>query len=81
MAIYIGRGANDMKGGVACFISAISTFLSKNKKFKGSISIIIAADEETTGLGTPAVMKYLEKEMKKLIFLLLENLHQINQLG
>ena len=44
-----GRGSQDMKGGIACFISAISKFI-KNKKFKGSISIIIAADEETTGL-------------------------------
>ena len=51
-----GRGSQDMKGGIACFISAISIFV-KNKKFKGSISIIIAADEETTGLGTPAVIR------------------------
>jgi len=62
-----GRGAQDMKGGIACFISAISTFI-KNKKFKGSISIIIAADEETTGLGTPAVIKYLKKRREKIDF-------------
>jgi len=62
-----GRGAQDMKGGIACFISAISTFI-KNKKFKGSISIIIAADEETTGLGAPAVIKYLKKRREKIDF-------------
>jgi len=62
-----GRGAQDMKGGIACFISAISTFI-KNKKFKGSISIIIAADEETTGLGTPAIIKYLKKRREKIDF-------------
>ena len=62
-----GRGAQDMKGGIACFISAISTFI-KNKKFKGSISIIIVADEETTGLGTPAVIKYLKKRREKIDF-------------
>ncbi len=62
-----GRGAQDMKGGVACFISAISKFLAK-KKLKGSISIIISADEETTGLGTPAVMKYLRKKNEKIDF-------------
>ena len=49
-----------MKGGIACFISAISKFI-KDKNFKGSISIIIAADEETTGYGCPAVLKYLKK--------------------
>ena len=62
-----GRGSQDMKGGIACFISAISNFI-KNKKFKGSISIIIAADEETTGLGTPSVIKYLKKRREKIDF-------------
>ena len=62
-----GRGSQDMKGGIACFISAISKFI-RNKKFKGSISIIIAADEETTGFGTPAVIKYLKKRREKIDF-------------
>ena len=62
-----GRGSQDMKGGIACFISAISKFI-KNKKFKGSISIIITADEETTGYGCPAVMNYLRKKGDKIDF-------------
>ncbi len=62
-----GRGSQDMKGGIACFISAVSSFV-KNKKFKGSISIIIAADEETTGLGTPAIIRYLKKRREKIDF-------------
>ena len=62
-----GRGSQDMKGGIACFISAISNFI-KDKNFKGSISIIIAADEETTGLGTPAIIKYLKRKSEKIDF-------------
>tara|TARA_A100001015_G_scaffold295725_1_gene375038 strand:+ start:859 stop:1998 length:1140 start_codon:yes stop_codon:yes gene_type:complete len=62
-----GRGSQDMKGGIACFISAVSHFI-KNNKFIGSISIIIAADEETTGLGTPAVIKYLKRRGQKIDF-------------
>ena len=62
-----GRGSQDMKGGIACFISAISNFI-KDKNFKGSISIIIAADEETTGLGTPAIIKYLKRRGEKIDF-------------
>ena len=62
-----GRGSQDMKGGVACWISAVSNFI-KNNKFKGSISIIISADEETTGLGTPAIMKYLRRKGEKIDF-------------
>jgi len=62
-----GRGSQDMKGGIACWISAISNFI-KNKKFNGSISIIISADEETTGYGCPAVMKYLRRKREKIDF-------------
>ena len=62
-----GRGSQDMKGGVACWISAVSNFI-KNNKFKGSISIIITADEETTGLGAPAIMKYLRRKGEKIDF-------------
>ena len=62
-----GRGSQDMKGGVACWIGAVSNFI-KNKKFTGSISIIISADEETTGYGCPAVMKYLRKKGEKIDF-------------
>ena len=62
-----GRGASDMKGGIACWISAVSRFI-KNRRFKGSLSIIIAADEETTGYGTPAVMKYLMNKKEKIDF-------------
>ena len=62
-----GRGSQDMKGSVACWISAVSSFI-KNKKFKGSISIIISADEETTGYGCPAVMKHLRKRGEKIDF-------------
>ena len=62
-----GRGSQDMKGGVACWISAVSKFI-KNKKFQGSISIIISADEETTGHGCPAVMKYLSKKDERIDF-------------
>ena len=62
-----GRGSQDMKGGIACWIGAVSSFIKK-KKFKGSISIIISADEETTGYGCPAVIKYLRKKGEKIDF-------------
>ena len=61
------RGIADMKGGIACWISAVSNFI-KNNTFKGSISIIISADEETTGYGCPSVMKYLRKKGEKIDF-------------
>ena len=62
-----GRGSQDMKGGVACWISAASNFI-KNNNFKGSISIIISADEETTGYGCPAIIRYLKRKGEKIDF-------------
>ena len=43
----------------------LSNFI-KNNTFKGSISIIISADEETSGYGCPSVMKYLRKKGEKI---------------
>ena len=34
----IGRGANDMKSSIACFVSAVSNYLVKSKKITGSVS-------------------------------------------
>lgn len=39
-----GRGAADMKTGVACFTAAVSSFISKD--FDGKISLLITMDEE-----------------------------------
>lgn len=41
-----GRGAVDMKGGIACFISALARHTEKNGKPKGSVSFLITGDEE-----------------------------------
>ena len=65
----IGRGANDMKSSIACFISAVSQFLKKNKSFKGSISFIITGDEEAQAVnGTKKVVDYLIKKKEKIDF-------------
>lgn len=41
-----GRGAVDMKGGIACFIAALARHTEKHGKPKGSISFLITGDEE-----------------------------------
>ncbi len=42
----IGRGAVDMKGGIACFLAAVEAFIAKYEKINGSISFLITGDEE-----------------------------------
>ena len=59
----IGRGANDMKASIACFVAAVSKFKAKNKKIKGSISLLITGDEEGIAInGTKKVVKYLKRK-------------------
>lgn len=41
-----GRGAVDMKGGVAAFTIALEDFLEKNPEHSGSIGVILTSDEE-----------------------------------
>lgn len=41
-----GRGAVDMKGGIACFVAAVARHVEKHGAPKGSISFLITGDEE-----------------------------------
>ena len=78
----IGRGANDMKSSIAAFVSAVSTFLSKNKKFNGSISLLITGDEEGDAVnGTKKVVEFLRKKREKIDFCLVGEPTNPNVLG
>ena len=78
----IGRGANDMKSSVAAFVSAVSTFLIENKKFNGSISLLITGDEEGDAInGTKKVVEYLKKRKERINFCLVGEPTNPNKLG
>ena len=78
----IGRGANDMKSSIAAFVSAVSKFLSKNKKFDGSISLLITGDEEGDAVnGTKKVVEFLRKKREKINFCLVGEPTNPNVLG
>ncbi|HIF55260.1 MAG: succinyl-diaminopimelate desuccinylase [Methylococcales bacterium] len=53
-----GRGAADMKGGIACFITALERFIAKHPDHKGSIAMMITSDEE--GIATNGVVKVID---------------------
>ena len=78
-----GRGATDMKGGIACFISAVSQFLSKReKKIGGSISLLITGDEEGPSInGTRKVLDWLKKSGETLDACLVGEPTNPNKLG
>jgi succinyl-diaminopimelate desuccinylase len=78
----IGRGANDMKSSIACFVAAVSRFKAKNEKFVGSISLLITGDEEGAAInGTEKVVEYLKKKKEKIDFCILGEPTNPNKLG
>jgi succinyl-diaminopimelate desuccinylase len=77
----IGRGANDMKSSIACFVSAVSRFLKKGK-INGSISFLITGDEEGLAInGTKKVVDYLKKSKEKIDFCIVGEPTNPNKLG
>ena len=78
----IGRGANDMKASIACFVTAVSRFKNQNKNFKGSISLLITGDEEGIAVnGTKRVVKYLKRKREKINFCIVGEPTNPNKLG
>ena len=61
-----GRGSEDMKSSVACFISAAKRFVDKYKNIPGKISFIITGDEERDSVnGTPRILEWASKQNYK----------------
>jgi len=54
-----GRGAVDMKGGIAAFVAASLDFLGERPAPKGTISLLITGDEEGPAInGTPKLLEW-----------------------
>ena len=68
--VLFGRGASDMKTAIASFICASLKFIKKeNKKFNGSLSFLLTADEEgDADYGTKEVVEWMVKNKKKIDF-------------
>ena len=58
-----GRGAVDMKGGIACFVTALARLLEEKGPPKGSVSLLITGDEE--GPAVNGTVKLLEWAKQK----------------
>lgn len=60
--LLYGRGAVDMKGGIACFVAALARHIAEDGAPSGSISLLITGDEEGPGLnGTDKLLKWARK--------------------
>ncbi len=82
-----GRGAVDMKGGIACAVAAMLDHLAANggkpqKDGKGSISFLITGDEEGIAVnGTPKLLKWAAERGEKFDHCLLGEPSNVNELG
>ena len=77
-----GRGAADMKSGIAAFVTAVEEFVSDNPNHKGSIALLITSDEEGIATdGTVKVVKLLESRNEKIDWCLVGEPSGVKQLG
>ncbi len=78
-----GRGAVDMKGGIACTVAATLDHLAAHGgKPKGSISFLITGDEEGIAVnGTPKLLKWAAEHGEKFDHCLLGEPSNVEELG
>ncbi len=67
-----GRGAADMKGGLASMVTATENFINENPNHNGTIAFLITSDEEGVAInGTVKVMDYLDDSNQKIDYCLI----------
>ena len=78
-----GRGAVDMKGGIACSVAAVLQYLADNGgKPKGSISFLITGDEEDISVnGTIKLLKWCAERGEKFDHCVLGEPSNVETLG
>jgi succinyl-diaminopimelate desuccinylase len=78
-----GRGAVDMKGGIACSVAAVLEYLAANNgEPKGSISFLITGDEEAISVnGTVKLLKWVTERGEKFDHCVLGEPSNVETLG
>lgn len=77
-----GRGAADMKGSIAAFITATERFLARHPQHHGSIAYLLTSDEEGDAVdGTVKVIEVLERRNEKITWCLVGEPSSVKVLG
>ncbi len=81
--LLYGRGAVDMKGGIACFVAAALDYLVANGgRSKGSISLLITSDEESVAVnGTVKLLRWAAERGEKFDHCILGEPSNVEVLG
>jgi len=77
-----GRGAADMKGGIASFMTALERFIEHHPDHLGSIALLITSDEEGPFInGTTRVVDTLEARNEKITWCVIGEASSSHKLG
>ena len=80
--LLYGRGTADMKGGIACFITAVERFVKQYPDHQGSIALMITSDEEGCAKnGVVKVVEVLEQRGEKIDWCLVGEPSSEKQVG
>lgn len=80
--LLYGRGAADMKGSIAAFVTAVQRFLTTHQSPNGSIALLITSDEEGPAVnGTVKVIETLEARNEKIDWCLVGEPSSSKKLG
>jgi len=80
--ILYGRGASDMKGSLAAFVTSIEKFVDAHPDHGGSIALLLTSDEEGIAVdGTVRVVEALQARGEKLDYCIVGEPTSVSQTG
>ncbi|RYU57540.1 succinyl-diaminopimelate desuccinylase [Methylolobus aquaticus] len=80
--VLYGRGAADMKSGVAAMVTALERFVAAHAGHKGSVAVLLTSDEEGAATdGVVKVVEVLEARGEKIDWCLIGEPSSFEQLG
>ena len=80
--LLYGRGAADMKGSLAAFVTAVEAFVAQHPEHRGSIAFLLTSDEEGDAVdGTTAVVETLRARGEAMDFCIVGEPTSVATLG
>ncbi len=77
-----GRGAADMKGSIAAFVTAVERFVAEHPQHKGAIALLLTSDEEGVATdGTVRVVEALQARNEKLDYCIVGEPTSVSKMG
>jgi len=77
-----GRGAADMKGSLAAFVTAVEKFITDHPQHRGSIALLLTSDEEGVAVdGTVRVVEALRERNELIDYCIVGEPTSVNETG